>query len=83
MRMKATRLLALLSVSAALAACGGGSPDEAQPSAPNEVPASATASPAAYSQYVGSLAKTETGLPLEVNKVVPPTSETALPLPVS
>jgi hypothetical protein len=28
------------------------------------------------------LAKTETGEPLDVNKVVPPTSETDLPLPV-
>ena len=48
----------------------------------NEVPASASASVASYTQYASSLAKTETGQPLDVSKVVPPTSETELPLPV-
>jgi hypothetical protein len=81
--MKATQALALLALSAGLAACGGGASDEPAPAMPSEVPASATVSAASYSQFAGSLVKTETGQPLEVNKVVPPTSETDEPLPVS
>ena len=81
--MKATQALAVLALSVGLAACGGGYSVEAAPMAPNEVPAGATVSPASYGQYVGSPFKTETGQPLDVNNVVPPTSETDLPVPVS
>jgi hypothetical protein len=81
--MNTPRILLLLCLSAGLAACGGGTPDEAPPAAGHEVPASATVSPAAYSQFAGSLATTETGQPLDVSKVVPPTSETAQPVPVA
>lgn len=63
-----------------LAGCGGSDDgDAAPPAAVTEVPASATASPLAYTQYVGSLATSETGAPLDVSKVQPPTSETAAP----
>ncbi len=70
-----------------LAACGESPSAELPmpappPAASNEVPSSATASTLSWGQYAASLAKTETGLPLEVNKLVPPTSETELPLPV-
>ena len=69
----------------ALAACGG-SPSGVVPEAPqaciNAVPPGATASPASYAQIAGSLAKTETGLPLDVSKEVPPISETEAPVPV-
>jgi uncharacterized lipoprotein YbaY len=52
----------------------------ATPAASNEVPASATVSAAAYTEFAKSLTSSETGLPLDVNKVTPPTSETAAPL---
>jgi hypothetical protein len=81
--MKATQVLVLLSLAAGLCACGGGSADDVPSPASNDVPASATVSPTAYSQFVGSLVKTDTGQPLEVNQVIPPTSETAQPLPVT
>jgi hypothetical protein len=81
--MKAIQAFTTLALAVGLAACGGGSSSDPMPAAANEVPASATVSSASYTQFVGSLAKTETGLPLEVNKVVPPTSETELPVPVS
>ena len=79
------RMAGLAGVAVLLAACGDTPPAElpaAPPAASNEVPTSATASITSYTQYAGSLAKTETGQPLDVNKVVPPTSETALPDPV-
>ena len=49
----------------------------------NEVPASATASVAAYVQYSGSLAANDTAEPLLVDKVTPPVSETEEPAAVS
>ncbi len=80
--MQTIQALALLALAGGLTACGGSS-DEPEPTMPGEVPASATVSATSYSQFAGSLVKTETGQPLEVNKVVPPTSETDQPLPVS
>jgi len=80
--MKATQAIAMLALSAALAACGGAAVDSAPPM-PNDVPVGATASSAAYGEYAGSLAATETGAASEVNQVVPPTSESEQPLPVS
>ncbi len=81
--MKAIQFMTLLALAAGLAACGGGNSDDVPPPASNEVPASATVSPASYSEFVGSLVKTETGQPLDVNNLVPPTSETAQPVPVT
>ena len=79
-----TTLLAL-GTALLLAACGN-NPQELPAPVPlantGDVPASALASATAYSQFAASLAKTETGKPLEVNGVVPPTSETAAPIPV-
>ena len=75
---------ALIAAAAALllAACGDNPADapEAPPPASTEVPASATASPMAYSQYAGSLPKSETASPLGVNNVTPPTTETEAPV---
>jgi len=84
MNTKAT--LAALSLCLLLGACGD-SPQEAaapppQPQASGDVPASALVTTTAFSQFAASLVKTETGKPLEVNGVVPPTSETADPIPV-
>lgn len=79
-------MLSALMLSAGLAACGGSDdapapmPPAPPPAASNEVPASAMASPMAYSQYAGSLAASDTTEPLDVDKVVPPTSETDEPI---
>lgn len=61
---------------ALLSACGGSS---YEPVADGEVPTSATNSPQAYSAYAGSLAADDRAEPLNVDKVTPPTSETAEP----
>lgn len=80
-----TTLLAL-GAALLLAACGDSPQDVADPAPPpqstGDVPASALVTATAYSQFAASLVKTETGKPLEVNGVVPPTSETAVPIPV-
>jgi uncharacterized lipoprotein YajG len=82
--MKLHHALTLATAALLLAACGDNPSDSpaAPPAASNEVPASATASATAYSQYAGSLAKSETEEPLDVRKVTPPTSETEAPLPI-
>jgi environmental stress-induced protein Ves len=84
--MKLTTTLAVLGMSMLLAACGDNPQDEAAPAQPQastgDVPASALGTATAYSQFAASLVKTETGQPLEVNGVTPPTSETADPIPV-
>jgi ABC-type glycerol-3-phosphate transport system substrate-binding protein len=80
--MQAKTSLLALAAAALLAACGGGSSHEmAGPSAANnEVPASATASPGAYTHFAASLEPSETSDPLDLRKVAsPPTSETDLP----
>ena len=74
-----------LAMSLLLAACGDNPQDEAAPqprASTGDVPATALVTATAYSQFAASLMKTETGLPLEVNGVTPPTSETADPIPV-
>jgi hypothetical protein len=66
-----------------LAACGGGSDHapEAPPPEATEVPASATVSATAYTQYAASLRPSETANPLGVSLVTtPPTSETEAPM---
>ncbi|MBL0149943.1 MAG: hypothetical protein IPP87_15015 [Ideonella sp.] len=78
----------MLMVCAALAGFGGGGGDEAPaPPAPppvvsNEVPASATVSATAYSQYAGGLAASDSTEPLDVDKVAAPSSETDEPIDV-
>jgi ABC-type glycerol-3-phosphate transport system substrate-binding protein len=78
--MKLHRLLIASGLLAGLAACGGNDGYTAEtpstPSASNEVPSSATDSTTAYRAFAASLPKSETALPLDVNKVKPPTSET-------
>jgi hypothetical protein len=74
----------VLCAALALAACSDG-PDALAPEPPvaaDEVPASATASPEAYTDFVAGLAPNEDREPLQVNGVVPPTSETAAPAAV-
>ena len=83
-------LLSILMLTVGLAACGGSDDAPAPAPAPvpppvasNEVPASATASVAAYSQYAGAQAASEVIEPLDVDKVVPPTSESDEPIDVA
>lgn len=87
--MKTHPLLSILMLTVGLAACGGGDdgpapppPAPPPPVASNEVPPGAYASTAAYSQYAGGLAPAESSEPLDVDKVVPPTSETEEPIDV-
>ena len=68
-----------------LAACGDNPQDAPAPppqASTAGVPATALGTATAYSQFAASLVKTETGPPIEVNGVTPPTSETADPIPV-
>lgn len=75
--------MAALLAAVLLAACGG-SDDDPAPTAPdNTVPASAQASPEAYAAYVGALAEDDRREPLSLAGVVPPTSETAEPVPLT
>ncbi len=73
--------LAAAAAAVLLAACGGGNDSDAPPDPPsaNDVPASALASAAAYTTFVGSLALSATGQPLNVTGAVPPTTETGKP----
>src|SRR6478736_374488 len=86
--MNKTQQLLCLATSGLLVACGGGGSDagmDAQPAAANEVPASALASPAAYTQFAVGQARgsSETDEPLSADKVlVPPASESSEPDPV-
>lgn len=80
--MKTNLWITTVALTASLAACGGGGSSPDTPPVSNEVPASATASPTAYSTYAGSLVKSETAEPLDTSKVVPPTSESAAPIDV-
>lgn len=73
-------LLTLLAAAAALAACGGGGNDA--PLATDTVPPAATASPQAYTGYVGSLPSDDTGEPLKLDGVLPPASDTDEPAPL-
>lgn len=84
-RSIAGTLLAALTL-AGLAGCGGGGGGESTavtpPATSNEVPASALASAAAFTLFVGSLGTSETQAPLDVATLVPPTSDTTEPLSV-
>jgi hypothetical protein len=72
-----TALAALLS----LAACGGGN-DNAALAVDDTVPATALASPEAYTGYAAGLPQDERREPLSVDGLVPPASETAEPAPI-
>lgn len=74
-------LLASLAAAALLAACGGGSDGPA--AVADTVPASATASPEAFTRYAASLPEDDRREPLRVDGLMPPTSETAEPLPIA
>ncbi len=71
-------LAIMLAAGAVLAACGGGGGSDAPPPA-DTVPPSATASPQAYTRYVGSLPADDQGEPLKVDDVVAPASDSDEP----
>ena len=79
--MNPPSLICTAAMLALLAACGGGTGAE-MPAADHALPAGATASPQAYSAYVGSLGADDRAEPLDVNQVQAPTSETAEPIEV-
>ena len=88
-RMNTNANLAVLGLCLLVGACGENPQQVAapppQPQANvGDVPISALGTTTAFSQFAASLPKTETGKPLDVdvNGVVPPTSETADPIPV-
>lgn len=76
------RLLALCAAGALLAGCGGGGGGGDTPPAQGDVPASATASPAAYARFAAALPASETAEPLDLTGVVPPVSDTDEPIDV-
>ena len=77
--MKLQQALLIAGSALLLVACGGGSGDETDPQASNKVPASATVSVASYTQYTAGLLSSEWQQPVDVEGVIPPTSETAAP----
>jgi hypothetical protein len=71
---------ALLSGALTLLSACGGSHDAPPPAASgNSVPASALASPAAFSGFVGALVPDDGAEPLGVDGVMPPVSDTEEP----
>ena len=79
--------LAGVSVALVLAACGGGggdqpgeSPGPVGPVAVEMVPPGASDSVVTYTAFAQSLSNSEWTLPLGMDQVVPPTSESALPV---
>lgn len=80
--MKIERLLIVLASAAVLVACGD-NPAAETPAPPvvdnNRVPASALVSARAFSSFAASLAPSDRTVPLDVNGVTPPTSETEEP----
>ena len=77
------KTLLAMAAAAALSGCFGGSDNEETPVAGRaEVPASATASIAAWVSYTASLPASESAQPVEVNNAQPPTSETEPPKPI-
>lgn len=75
-----TKLLTATALAALLSACGGGGGGyESSPAGGNGVPASATATPSAYTTFAASLQKSETATPLDLTGVIAPKSETAPP----
>ena len=81
MRQSLSHAAALLGAACLLAACGGG--DAPVAVTPGTVPDSVTTSPAAFTQYAAKLPPDDRSEPLQVDGLVPPTSETAEPLPVA
>ena len=74
----------LLFAAALLTAGGGGSSSNSnsEDSGPETVPAAAIASPEAFTQYLAARSDDERREPIAIDDLVPPSTETAEPLPV-
>ncbi len=77
---RAAHAAAALALAGGLAACGGGGDATSATDAWNTVPASALASPEAFSRFTASLAPDDHGDPMNVDNVTPPVSETDAPI---
>ena len=77
--MKRLQLCMASAASALLVACGGGGGPVVDE---RVVPASATASPAAFTAYVGERLASDEDEPLIVDGLLPPTSEVDEPAPL-
>jgi hypothetical protein len=75
------KTLMLIATAAVLAGCGGGNPPPVVVE-DRSVPTSATTSPTAYAEFVGSRPVENTLEPLRVQGVLPPTSDEDEPLPL-
>ncbi len=76
-------LIAALAATSLLAGCWDDDDAEEAVAMTNEVPDSALTSSAAFTAYVGSLALSETALPVDISKITTaPSSETAAPAPI-
>ncbi len=80
--------LAVVAMALALGACGGGGggvqdtnpPGPAGPTSVDMVPPGASVSVVTYTAFAQSLSSSEWTQPLGMDQVVPPTSESALPV---
>lgn len=79
--LRTGRLLTATGVALLVAACGGGGGGDDGVAMNGDVPVTAIASVEAYSDFTATLsgASAETGEPLDLATVVPPTSESAEP----
>jgi hypothetical protein len=80
--MTSLHLPALLVAAIALSACGGGDSSAPAASVYVQVPASAMASPEAFTQFTSVQTDSENSEPMGMGDQAPPTSETAEPAPV-
>ena len=81
--MNKTMTMAGALVLALFAGCGGGGDREIDAMAgAREVPASALVSARAYAEFAGAQKPDDRAEPLEVERVVPPTSETDEPVEI-
>lgn len=78
--------LSMLFAAALLTACGGSSNSKSnsnsEDSGPETVPVAAIASPEAFTQYLAARSDDERREPIAIDDLVPPSTETAEPLPV-
>jgi hypothetical protein len=81
--MTTLHLPALFVAVMALSACGGGGSSAPAPAGEVQVPASAMASPEAFTQFSAAQPDSDTSEPMVMGDLAPPTSETAEPAPLT
>lgn len=80
--MRTRLVFSAVLVASGVAACGGGGTggDRAPAQGGYAVPASAMASPEAFTRFVGAIRADDHARPLEVDALRPPVSETTRPI---